>query len=127
MSIPTPKKLNREIVPLLDTLSRRKDFFPLCLCVPIAAQSTCIEQLGFGHEMTHLVDSFKYALDGFRNPAGIEAKSATVFGALPTAVAPRAASSTSCIVLRSGWTLTCELCERVGMRRRAGLGEVVST
>jgi len=119
VSLPTPKKLNREIVPLLETLSRRKDLFPLCLCAPIAAQSTCIEQLGLAHEMTHLFDNFKYALDGFRNPAGIEAKRATVFGALSTVVALRAASSTSCIVLRSGWTLTCELRVSAGMRSRA--------
>lgn len=54
------------------------------------------------HGVTHLFDSFRYALDGFKNPAGIDVKSATIFGAFSSVVAFRADSSTSCTVFRSG-------------------------
>ena len=106
--IPQPKKLNRDIVPLLETLSNKNDFFPLFLRTHRRQHHRFVGQLYIRSGVTHLADSFKYALDGFKNPAGIEANNPTILGAFSGEVlALRAELRASCTVLRSGWTLTC--------------------
>lgn len=55
--------------------------------------------------MTHFALSFRYALDGFRNSAGIWAKRGTVLGAFGPSVA-FAFEMWSNIVEKSGWMLT---------------------
>lgn len=99
--IPHPKKLYRPIVSLLDALSSRNECFVLLLRAAIS--KTPIE---CAPAVTHFAESFRYALDGLLNSAGMEATSGMTLGAVAGS-ALRVAATVAVTVGRSGWTRVC--------------------